>query len=84
MLLGTSCSCVLWLGRGHHPQGPEGEEEGEDEEEVATTSSAPVNDLPWDDKEEEPAPKKNYALQSKPKSTKADKFDALFEDEDEN
>ena len=61
------------------------EEEGEDEEEVVTTSSAPVNDLPWDDKEEEPAPKKNYALQSKPKSTKADKFDALFdEDEDEN
>ena len=63
------------------------EEEGEDEEEVTTTPSAPVNDLPWGDEEGtfEPAPKKNYALQSKPKSTKADKFDALFdEDEDEN
>jgi hypothetical protein len=58
----------------------------EDEDEVTTTpSTAPVNDLPWDDEEEEaPAPKKNYALQSKPKTTKADKFDALFEDEDEN
>ena len=42
------------------------------------------NDLPWDEDEEAPAPKKNYALQSKPKTTKADKFDDLFEDEDEN
>jgi hypothetical protein len=58
----------------------------EDEDEVTTTpSTAPVNDLPWDDDEEEaPAPKKNYTLQPKTKTTKADKFDALFEDEDEN
>ena len=62
------------------------EDESEGEDEVTTTpSTAPVNDLPWDDEEEEaPAPKKNYTLQPKTKTTKADKFDALFEDEDEN
>ena len=63
------------------------EDESEGEDEVTTTpSSAPVNDLPWDDEEETPAPKKTYTLQSKQlrKTTKADKFDALFEDEDEN
>jgi len=60
------------------------EDESEDTDVEETTVSK--GDLPWeqDEEEETPAPKKNYALQSKPKTTKADKFDALFEDEDEN
>ena len=58
----------------------------EDESEDTDVEETPVskNDLPWDEDEEAPAPKKNYSLQAKPKTTKADKFDALFEDEDEN
>jgi len=64
------------------------EAEGEDEEEVVvptkTTNAAP-KDLPWEDDEEEetPAPKANYALKTAPtKTSKAAKFDALFEDEE--
>jgi len=61
----------------------------EDESEDTDVEETPVSkgDLPWEkdeDEEEAPAPKKNYSLQAKPKTTKADKFDALFEDEDEN
>lgn len=58
-----------------------------EEEEVKT----PVNDLPWKDEEEvvvktKVAPKKesNYTLKTPPKSSKADKFDALFEEEENN
>ena len=57
-----------------------------DEEEVKT----PVNDLPWKDEEvvvkTKVAPKKesNYTLKTPPKSSKADKFDALFEEEENN
>ena len=65
---------------------PEAETE---EEEVATpakaTKTAP-KDLPWEDdeaEEEAPAPKANYALKaSSTKTSKAAKFDALFEDEE--
>ena len=58
----------------------------EDESEDTDVEETPVskNDLPWDEDEEVPAPKKNYSLQAKSKTTKADKFDALFEEEDEN
>ena len=60
-----------------------------EEEEVATpakaTKTAP-KDLPWEDDEEEnetPAPNANYALKTAPtKTSKAAKFDALFEDEE--
>ena len=61
-------------------------EEEEVEEEATTPVTTPKNDLPWEDDEEEEvvvAPKKNYSLQAKPKSTKADKFDALFADDEE-
>jgi hypothetical protein len=65
------------------------EAEGDEEEEVVVpvkaTNSAP-KDLPWEDDEAEdetPAPKANYALKSAPtKTSKAAKFDALFEDEE--
>lgn len=66
------------------------EAEGNDEEEevvapVKVTNAAP-KDLPWEDDEAEdetPAPKANYALKSAPtKTSKAAKFDALFEDEE--
>jgi len=45
--------------------------------------------LPWKDEEEvvaKVAPKKesNYTLKTPPKSSKADKFDALFEEEENN
>ena len=61
----------------------------EDESEDTDVEETPVSkgDLPWeqDEEEEAPAPKKNYSLQPKAKTSKADKFDALFaEDEDEN
>jgi hypothetical protein len=66
---------------------PDLEEEETEEEEVTMPAPAPKNDLPWDDDEEEEeevvAPKKNYTLQAKPKATKADKFDALFADDEE-
>ena len=66
---------------------PEAETE---EEEVATPAKATnttPKDLPWEDDEAEdetPAPKAaNYALKSTPaKTSKAAKFDALFEDEE--
>ena len=65
------------------------EAEGDEEEEVVApvkaTNAAP-KDLPWEDDEvedETPAPKANYALKSAPtKTSKAAKFDALFEDEE--
>ena len=51
------------------------------DEPVATTTP---NDLPWDDDEESPAPSKsNYELKTPAKKSKADKFEALF-DEDED
>jgi len=60
---------------------PEAEEGGEN---VDTEDETP-NDLPWKDEDESPAPqaKANYALKTTPaKTSKAAKFDALFEDED--
>jgi len=65
------------------------EAETEEEEEAAVpakaTKTAP-KDLPWEDdeaEEEAPAPKANYALKaSSTKTSKAAKFDALFEDEE--
>ena len=65
------------------------EAEGDEEEEVVVpakaTNTAP-KDLPWEDdeaEEETPAPKANYALKTAPtKTSKAAKFDALFEDEE--
>jgi hypothetical protein len=63
------------------------EAEGDEEEEVvvpAKATNAAPKDLPWEDDEDEtPAPKANYALKSAPtKTSKAAKFDALFEDEE--
>ena len=62
---------------------PEDAVEVEEEVEVKT----PANDLPWKDDEVavKVAPKKesNYTLKTPAKASKADKFDALFE-EDEN
>jgi hypothetical protein len=66
---------------------PDLEEEETEEEVVEPKTVSEPNDLPWGDEEGtfEPAPKKNYTLQAKTKTTKADKFDALFaDDEDEN
>ena len=66
---------------------PEAETEEEEEEAVPVkaTKTAP-KDLPWEDdgeEEEAPAPKANYALKaSSTKTSKAAKFDALFEDEE--
>jgi len=66
---------------------PEAETEEEEEEAVPAkaTKTAP-KDLPWEDdeaEEEAPAPKANYALKaSSTKTSKAAKFDALFEDEE--
>ncbi len=66
---------------------PEAESD-EEEEEVApvkVAKSAP-KDLPWEDDEDEdetPAPKANYSLKTtSTKTSKAAKFDALFEDEE--
>ncbi len=65
------------------------EAEGDEEEEVvvpAKATTAAPKDLPWEDdeaEEETPAPKANYALKTAPtKTSKAAKFDALFEDEE--
>jgi hypothetical protein len=61
---------------------PEAEEGGED---VDAEDETP-NDLPWKDDEESPAPKakSNYALKTPAaKTSKADKFDALFEDDED-
>ena len=48
----------------------------------------PANDLPWKDEEVavKDAPKKepNYTLKTPAKASKADKFDALFEEEEDN
>ena len=53
-------------------------------EEVEETT--PANDLPWKDDEVavKAAPKKesNYTLKTPAKASKADKFDALFEEEE--
>ena len=60
--------------------------EVEEEEIEVETPVKVVNDLPWSEEDETPAPKKapakNYELKTAVKKTKADKFDALFEDED--
>ena len=58
---------------------PEAEEETDEAIEEPTT---PGNDLPWKDEETTVTPKaSNYKLKET-KPSKADKFDALFEDED--
>jgi len=64
---------------------PEAEvEEGDEEEnEVEETSN---NDLPWEDKKEEKKStpnKSNYTLKTSTKVSKADKFDKLFEEEED-
>ena len=52
------------------------------EEEEEEETSTPGNDLPWKDDEETSKPSKNnYELKAPVKKSKADKFDALFEDE---
>ena len=51
----------------------------DEEDEVKVTQE---NDLPWKDEESKPAKNNNYTLKTKDKKSKADKFDALFEDED--
>jgi hypothetical protein len=62
---------------------PEAENEVETETEVEeeTEETSSKSDLPW---EEETTPKKesNYTLKTTSKVSRADKFDALFEDED--
>jgi len=55
------------------------EEDENDEEETPVSSK---NDLPWEEEEEAPKTKSNYTLKTNAKTSKADKFDALFEDED--
>ncbi len=59
------------------------EEVEEVEEEEAPAKTVAKSDLPWEDQDETPAPKKsNYELKVPAKTSKADKFDALFENED--
>jgi len=48
-----------------------------EEEEAAEVENETPNDLPWEDK----APQTNYSLKGKTQS-KAEKFDAMFEDEE--
>jgi len=55
------------------------DEEDSDEEETKPTAK---NDLPWEEDETKSAKSSNYSLKTKDKKSKADKFDALFEDED--
>ena len=57
-------------------------------ETVELEAKSPVNDLPWKDEEEDinnvtskKESKSNYTLKTAPKVSKADKFDALFEEE---
>ena len=59
------------------------EEVDEVEEEETPAKTVAKSDLPWEDQDETPAPKKsNYELKVPAKTSKADKFDALFEKED--
>ena len=59
------------------------EEIDEVEEEETPAKTVAKSDLPWEDQDETPAPKKsNYELKVPAKTSKADKFDALFENED--
>jgi hypothetical protein len=59
------------------------EEVDEVEEEEAPAKTVAKSDLPWEEQDETPAPKKsNYELKVPAKTSKADKFDALFENED--
>lgn len=60
------------------------EEVDEVEEEEAQDKTAAKTDLPWEDEDKAPlTPKKsNYELKVPAKTSKADKFDALFENED--
>jgi hypothetical protein len=53
---------------------PEAEETIVEEEE-----SEVLNDLPWEDK----TPQTNYNLKGKTKTSKADKFEAMFEEDEE-
>jgi hypothetical protein len=53
---------------------PEAEETTVEEEE-----SEVLNDLPWEDK----TPQTNYNLKGKTKTSKADKFEAMFEEDEE-
>jgi hypothetical protein len=56
----------------------------EEEGTIIDDEKEPDNDLPWSPKEESPAPAKNYSLNTKVKPvSKADKFESLFDDEDE-
>jgi hypothetical protein len=60
----------------------EGEVEDEDEDEVEETTSK--NDLPWKDDEDIKPAKSNYELKAPAaKKSKADKFDALFEEDED-
>ena len=59
------------------------DEVDEVEEEAAPAKTVAKSDLPWEEQDETPAPKKsNYELKVPAKTSKADKFDALFENED--
>jgi hypothetical protein len=55
----------------------------ETEEEDTVEETSAVNDLPWKDEDIKPVVKaKNYELKTPVKKSKADKFDALFEEEE--
>ena len=58
------------------------EEVEEVEEEETLTKTAVKNDLPWEDEKSTSPKKSNYELKVPAKTSKADKFDALFENED--
>jgi hypothetical protein len=51
-------------------------------DEVEEVVEAPKNDLPWDD-DEKPAKSGNYEIKTPVKKSKADKFEALFEEDED-
>jgi hypothetical protein len=53
-------------------------ESGEEESNTTNDNTAGVDDLPWEDE----IPQTNYTLKSTPKSSKAEKFNALFDEEE--
>lgn len=59
---------------------PESEEANEVVDEIEEEDETPKNDLPWE--EEKPAKSSNYEIKTPVKKSKADKFDALFEEEE--
>ena len=67
-----------WL----NPEDATEEVEEDDEEETSTKTVAKPNDLPWEDEKSTSSKKSNYELKVPAKTSKADKFDALFENED--